>query len=130
MAGLVVTLLAQSAMGASWRIGVDETERTELVERGLFRWVRNPVFTGMCLVSVGVALLSPTVLAIVSAVVLVIAVQIQVRVTEEPYLRQIHGATYEEYHSRTGRFLPRLSARGGRGRSSARPQRCGVRLRA
>jgi protein-S-isoprenylcysteine O-methyltransferase Ste14 len=50
--GLAVTLLgiagvswAQLAMGASWRIGVREDERTELVQRGPFRWVRNPIFT-------------------------------------------------------------------------------------
>src|SRR5688572_25494701 len=34
--GFVGTLAAQLAMGDSWRIGVDASERTVLVERGLF----------------------------------------------------------------------------------------------
>lgn len=45
LAGIALVLAAQAAMGASWRIGVDETERTELVTHGLFGRVRNPAFT-------------------------------------------------------------------------------------
>jgi protein-S-isoprenylcysteine O-methyltransferase Ste14 len=46
-AGLVGTLLAQVWMGASWRVGVDEEEKTELVVRGPFALVRNPIFSAM-----------------------------------------------------------------------------------
>jgi protein-S-isoprenylcysteine O-methyltransferase Ste14 len=35
IAGLAVVLFAQGAMGASWRIGVDDSERTDLVTDGL-----------------------------------------------------------------------------------------------
>ena len=31
-------------MGESWRIGVDDHERTELVTRRAFRLARNPIF--------------------------------------------------------------------------------------
>ncbi|MCO1655281.1 methyltransferase family protein [Pseudonocardia humida] len=108
VAGLAVTVLAQNAMGASWRIGVDESERTALVEAGPFRRVRNPIFTGMAAVLVGVVLLVPTVVAVLALVCLVVAVQIQVRVIEEPYLARAHGPAYADYRARTGRFLPRL----------------------
>ena len=60
IAGLAVVLLAQHGMGASWRIGVDDSERTELVTSGLFGRVRNPIFTGMAAVSAGVMLMAPT----------------------------------------------------------------------
>jgi protein-S-isoprenylcysteine O-methyltransferase Ste14 len=106
--GLVLTLRSQTAMGSSWRIGVDESERTALVEAGPFRRVRNPIFTGMAAVLGGVVLLVPTVVAALALACLVAAVQIQVRVTEEPYLAEAHGRAYAEYRARTGRFLPRL----------------------
>ena len=108
VAGIAVVLAAQTAMGASWRIGVDERERTDLVTRGPFGRVRNPVFTGMAAVAAGVALMVPTVLSAVALVCLVAAVQLQVRVVEEPYLRRVHGAAYSDYLAATGRFLPRL----------------------
>lgn len=41
-AGMVATFLAQLTMGKAWRIGIDSTERTELVASGVFRFVRNP----------------------------------------------------------------------------------------
>ena len=107
--GVVVVLLAQSTMSSSWRIGVDQSERTDLVQTGVFDWVRNPVFTAMIAVSLGVALMVPTVMAAAALVCLVVAVQIQVRVIEEPYLQRIHGAAYTTYRTRAGRFLPRLS---------------------
>jgi protein-S-isoprenylcysteine O-methyltransferase Ste14 len=111
VAGLVIVLLAQATMGASWRIGVDENERTELVTRGLFSRVRNPVFTGMAAVCAGVVLMVPTLVAFIALVCLVAALQIQVRVVEEPYLRRVHGEAYLRYAASAGRFLPGLGRR-------------------
>ena len=51
--GVVATLVAQLSMGSSWRIGVDEGERTELVTGGAFELVRNPIFTAMTVTSFG-----------------------------------------------------------------------------
>ena len=104
--GLAATLGAQLAMGDSWRIGVDESERTELVTSGPFSLVRNPIFTGMVPVSVGLALLVPNAVAVLAVMTLAAALEIQTRLIEEPYLARVHGAAYREYASRVGRFLP------------------------
>ena len=106
-AGCALTLAAQSAMGASWRIGVDPTERTGLVTEGLFGWARNPIFTGMVTAAAGLALLAPTVLTAVSVVMLVVAVRVQVRRVEEPYLREAMPG-WPMYAQRVGRFVPLL----------------------
>lgn len=105
-AGIVLTLVAQLQMGASWRIGVDETERTELVTSGVFAIVRNPIFSAMLLASLGLALAAPTMLALVLPLGLLVALELQVRLVEEPYLLGTHGARYGAWASRTGRFLP------------------------
>ena len=47
LTGFAATLAGQTGMGASWRIGVDEAERTDLVTTGVFAHVRNPIFTAM-----------------------------------------------------------------------------------
>jgi protein-S-isoprenylcysteine O-methyltransferase Ste14 len=44
VAGLVLLVVAQLQMGASWRIGIDETSTPGLIETGLFRFCRNPIF--------------------------------------------------------------------------------------
>lgn len=104
--GLVTTLVAQFAMGDSWRIGVDESDRTDLVTTGPFSSVRNPIFAGMIPAGIGLALLAPNVVAIVAVVALVAALEIQTRLVEEPYLLRAHGEAYRHYAARVGRFFP------------------------
>lgn len=104
--GLAGTLWAQRAMGVSWRIGVDPSERTELVTEGPFRWVRNPIFTAMLLCTLGLVLLVPSTLAVAALLVLALAVELQVRLVEEPYLVRTHGETYRSWAARVGRFVP------------------------
>jgi protein-S-isoprenylcysteine O-methyltransferase Ste14 len=104
--GIAGTLWAQLAMGDSWRIGVDQDARTELVSRGPFRLVRNPIYTWMTFASAGLVLLAPNVLAASSFAALLIALEIQVRAVEAPYLLRTHGETYRRYAAATGRFVP------------------------
>lgn len=106
--GLVATLWAQFAMGASWRIGVDPGSRTRLVTSGPFRWVRNPIFTAMTLGALGLVLLVPNLLSWLGLLALVVALEVQVRLVEEPYLARVHGEEYHRYRSRAGRFVPAI----------------------
>jgi protein-S-isoprenylcysteine O-methyltransferase Ste14 len=108
VAGIIATVLAQLAMGTSWRIGVDEEERTELVTTGIFGVVRNPIFTAMAITSLGLALTTFNVISLVGWISLVAAVQLQVRAVEEPHLVRVHGAAYAAYLARVGRFVPFL----------------------
>lgn len=106
--GLVGTLWAQWAMGSSWRIGVDASERTVLVTTGPFRWVRNPIFTAMIVCTLGLVLLVPSVLALAALAVLIVGIELQVRLIEEPYLVRVHGEAYRAWTARVGRFVPLL----------------------
>ncbi len=105
-AGITLTLYAQIAMGTAWRIGVDESERTELVTEGPFAVVRNPIFAAMLPTSLGLALLVPNVAAVIGFATLVVALELQTRAVEEPYLLRAHGRDYAQYAARVGRFLP------------------------
>ncbi|MEU0720502.1 methyltransferase [Streptomyces lavendulocolor] len=72
--GIAGTLIAQRAMGASWRVGVDQQERTALVSDGPFARVRNPIFTAMAVTGVGLTLAVPNVLALAALAALAVAV--------------------------------------------------------
>jgi protein-S-isoprenylcysteine O-methyltransferase Ste14 len=102
-------LVAQSQMGASWRIGIPN-ERTALVERGFYARVRNPIYTGFLLALLGLAALLP---GIASALIFAVALAIMrawVRLEEARQL-EVHGDAFLRYQESTGRFLPRLGAR-------------------
>jgi protein-S-isoprenylcysteine O-methyltransferase Ste14 len=108
VAGVAGTLGAQMTMGESWRVGVDPTERTALVTNGPFALARNPIFTMMLLTATGLTAMVPNVLAVGGLVGLVVGLQLQVRLVEEPYLRTIHGRAYTDYAALVGRFVPML----------------------
>jgi len=105
-AGIAGTFIAQLAMGDSWRIGVESEERTDLVTDGLFALVRNPIYSAMIPTVLGLALMVPSPLALVALAGLGLALELQVRVVEEPYLLRAHGASYAQYAARVGRFVP------------------------
>jgi protein-S-isoprenylcysteine O-methyltransferase Ste14 len=106
--GLALTFAAQLQMGVSWRIGVDPSEKTGLVTAGPFALARNPIFSGMIAVALGLLLLVPNVFALLAVAALVTGVEIQVRLVEEPYLVKQHGDAYLSWARRTGRFVPGL----------------------
>jgi protein-S-isoprenylcysteine O-methyltransferase Ste14 len=104
--GIAVTVLAQLAMGDAWRIGVDPSERTELVTTGPFSLARNPIFAAMIPSFAGIALLAPNAATIAGAILLMVALELQTRLIEEPYLLAVHGEQYAAYATQVGRFLP------------------------
>lgn len=104
--GIGLTFLAQTNMGSEWRIGIDTTEETGLVTDGAFDLVRNPIFSAMIVSAVGLAVMVANPIAILGAVALVIAIELQVRFVEEPHLRRLHGDAYLSCASQVGRFVP------------------------
>jgi protein-S-isoprenylcysteine O-methyltransferase Ste14 len=106
--GIVLTLIAQIEMGASWRVGVDPSEMTDLVTTGLFAWVRNPIYTAMLTALLGLVLAVPNVLAAVAFFVAFVGLELHVRKVEEPYLLRRHPEGFRAYARRVGRFVPRV----------------------
>jgi protein-S-isoprenylcysteine O-methyltransferase Ste14 len=73
--------------------------------------VRNPVYTTMIGLAIGVWLLAPTAAGALAVAVCVAGLEIQTRAVEEPYLRELHGDAYARYAAATGRFVPGIGRR-------------------
>lgn len=104
VASLVWTVIAQTQMGKSWRIGIDQKNRTTLVTSGLFAYSRNPIFLGMRLSMLSLVLLRPNVVTVAAALAADVLIQIQVRL-EEDFLIKQHSVKYQQYMSKTRRWL-------------------------
>ena len=124
-AAVAVTAYAQLTMGASWRIGIDAKTPTDLVTRGPFRLVRNPIYTAMVCFVAGITVLLRSPASVVALVLLIAGLEVQVRRVEEPFLAHRHGDRYLAWARRTGRFVPllgllaRMDVPGGRYRGSS-----------
>jgi len=105
-AGAALTVAAQLRMGASWRVGIDDRP-TVLVSEGVFRLVRNPIFTGLLILLAGYACLMPAWWSIGLWLATALGLRIQIA-HEERHLVRLHGRTYLDYAVRVGRLLPVL----------------------
>lgn len=101
---LLWTIIAQGHMKNSWRIGIDNDTKTELVTTGLFSVSRNPIFFGMILSLVGLFLSTPNALTALFLIVGYILIQIQIRLEEE-FLENEHKQTYLNYKQKVKRLI-------------------------
>jgi protein-S-isoprenylcysteine O-methyltransferase Ste14 len=81
-----------------------------LVIRGLYRYVRNPMYLSVSLIVLGEALLTRSRPLLVYWAVWFAIVNIFVMAYEEPSLRRRFGDAYLQYSHRVGRWLPRRHA--------------------
>lgn len=101
---LVWTVLAQAQMGESWRIGIDQEHRTKLMQSGAFSISRNPIFLGMIITLLGLFLVIPNAVTLLTFVMGVVLIQVQVRLEEE-FLAKTHREEYAEYRQRVRRWI-------------------------
>lgn len=107
LAGYAGTLWCYAAMGTSWRMGVNRSEKSLLVKHGPFRFIRHPIYLFQVFLLAGAAVLLPAPIAFILLALHVLCIVLKA-VDEESYLRTVHGSEYGDYLSRSGRFLPKL----------------------
>ena len=105
LGGFLLFVTAQWQMGASWRIGIDENAKPGLVESGLFRFSRNPIYLALLVIVTGYLALLPTLWSLLLWCAAHLMVRLQIA-AEESYLRLCYGEAYETYARRVGRLLP------------------------
>lgn len=98
------TVTAQSQMGNSWRIGIDEKNTSPFVTNGLFGLSRNPIFLGMLLTLIGFFMLLPNVLTLLALTLGYLLMQTQIRLEEE-FLQKQYGAAYTTYKAKVRRWI-------------------------
>ena len=78
-----------------------------LVVRGLYRYVRNPMYLSVTAIVLGEVLLSRSTALAVYWAIWFACVNLFVVGYEEPTLRRQFGASYDEYAGQVGRWIPR-----------------------
>lgn len=105
---LILSLLfawfAQSNMRESWRIGIDEENKTELVTNGFFAISRNPIFLGIMIANIGLFLVLPNAFTLLIIALSTVSINTQIRLEEE-FLAKEFGEEYSKYKSRVNRWI-------------------------
>jgi len=80
----------------------------KLVIRGLYRYIRNPMYVGVLTTILGWAVLFQAPGLLVYSLCVGVCFHLFVILYEEPHLRKAFGDSYEEYRAYVGRWLPRI----------------------
>ena len=102
--GVLVFIVAIATMGDSWRAGIPEKDKTELVTAGIYRISRNPAFLGFDLMYLGVLIAFFNYLHLIFALYAALMLHLQI-LQEEKYLTETFGEKYTEYKKHTGRYF-------------------------
>jgi len=113
--GLGVTLLGACIIefartGRGTLSPVDPPRR--LVARGLYRYVRNPMYLSITTIVLGEVILTGSLPLAVYWTLWFLGANLFVIGFEEPSLRDRFGASYDEYTRQVGRWMPRLRSGG------------------
>jgi protein-S-isoprenylcysteine O-methyltransferase Ste14 len=105
-ASVWLIMTAVRTLGKQWAYAARLVEGHKLITEGPYRWVRNPIYTGMfgMLLATGLAV-SHWVGLLTAIVVFAIGTMIRVR-SEEKLLRQAFGQEFENYAREVAAVLP------------------------
>ena len=106
MVGDLIFLISVLCMKDSWRAGIPDRDRTELVTDGIYACSRNPAFLGFDLQYVGVLLMFCNLLTASFTIFAVTMLHLQI-LQEERYLTAAFGAEYSKYRNQVLRYLGR-----------------------
>ena len=106
MLGDIVFLASVICMRDSWRAGIPDSDKTELVTTGIYKFSRNPAFLGFDLQYIGVMLIYFNPLTAVFSAFAIVMLHLQI-LQEERYLLSTFGEPYQQYKNRVFRYLGR-----------------------
>ena len=107
LAGDAVFIAAVLTMRDSWRAGVSETDKTDLVTSGVYRFSRNPAFLGFDLVYLGLLLMFFNWALCALSCFAALMFHLQIVNVEEAFLLSVFGDEYLEYRKHVGRYVGR-----------------------
>ena len=106
MVGDLIFLISVLCMKDSWRAGIPDSGKTELVTDGIYAYSRNPAFLGFDLQYIGVLLMFCNLLTAAFTVFAISMLHLQI-LQEERYLTAAFGAEYLKYRHQVLRYLGR-----------------------
>jgi protein-S-isoprenylcysteine O-methyltransferase Ste14 len=104
-AALLLAVWARRHLGRNWSAKITIAEGHELVRSGPYRMLRHPIYTAMILMFVGTSIVVGTLHGIVAVAVIIAAYWRKIRL-EEQNLRNVFGASYDDYRRRTWALIP------------------------
>ena len=104
-AGMLFSVWARLTLGRNWSGTVTIKQDHELIQRGPYRIVRHPIYTGMLLAMLGTAFIYGIARCFVGVPIVGLAFWLKVQI-EERFMVQQFGAQYVHYRQQVRALIP------------------------
>ncbi len=101
---LVVSLFSLINLKDSWRVGIVDNQKTELVTSGIYRFTRNPYFLTYILMFAAYTIILQNIILLVLSMFGFFFIHKMI-LKEEAYLYALHGDVYKQYKDKVPRYL-------------------------
>jgi protein-S-isoprenylcysteine O-methyltransferase Ste14 len=105
IAGVAFACWARFVLGRNWSSVVQVKQDHELIQRGPYRFVRHPIYTGLLLAFFGTAVAIGEWRGFICVVIVGASFWFKLRL-EERWMRDNFGAAYEQYMQHTKALIP------------------------
>jgi protein-S-isoprenylcysteine O-methyltransferase Ste14 len=105
--GILITAIAHNELGKFHSIEVTIQNDHKLVQIGLYRYIRNPIYLGVILSALGYGMIFRSLICI-SLIAIIIGLFIWRIYAEEKVLKKEFGKEWTDYQNKTWRLIPFL----------------------
>ena len=105
VAGVAFAIWARLTLGQNWSASVMQKSGHELIQRGPFRYVRHPIYTGMLAGLIGPALAIGEWRGVLAVTIAWLALWRKYRL-EERFMLELFGSQYLDYRTRVPALVP------------------------
>ena len=105
--GVGVFVVSVLTMRDSWRAGVPNDEKTELVTSGIYAYSRNPAFLGFDLIYLSILFMFFNWGLFIITVSAIVMLHLQIVHVEEDFLIKTFGEEYLDYRKKVCRYIGR-----------------------
>jgi protein-S-isoprenylcysteine O-methyltransferase Ste14 len=104
--GFALCWWARLHLGRLWSALITTKPGHHIVDTGPYRLVRHPIYTGLLLSSLALAIIKGTAVALIGFALLALSFYMKARLEERFLSQQLGPAAYEGYRKRTPMLVP------------------------
>jgi protein-S-isoprenylcysteine O-methyltransferase Ste14 len=106
--GLSLRIWSVVTLGASFRTTVEVDQDQQVINKGPYRWVRHPSYTGLLIIAAGYGIAGGNWVSLVILLVVPLTTMLYRIRVEEAVMAEVLGSSYLDYQQGTKRLVPGL----------------------
>ncbi|HFK5528790.1 TPA: isoprenylcysteine carboxylmethyltransferase family protein [Elizabethkingia anophelis] len=105
--GAIIACVSRYILGKNWSLSVQRKEDHQLIQNGIYKLIRHPIYTGLLLLFTGNAIIVGDYRAIIAVLIVFVSLWLKLK-KEEKILTETFGTKYTEYIKQTKALIPYL----------------------